>query len=81
MGFGLNKKEGCIKWFASIVLVIAGCLIALKINIGLIYVSYYMFALGHTIWICIFIKSGERSLVFSNIFFLFIDIVGIIKWI
>ena len=73
--------ESRIKWFASLLLVFAGLLIALKVDVELIYVSYYLFALGHVIWIVLFIKAKERSLVFANLFFLMIDIIGIIKWI
>ena len=62
-------------------LVLAGLFIALKVSIDLIYISYFLFAMGHIIWIILFVKQKEKSLVFANIFFLIIDIVGIVQWI
>ena len=72
---------GAIKWVASSMLVLAGLFIALKVSIDLIYISYFLFAMGHIIWIILFVKQKEKSLVFANIFFLIIDIVGIVQWI
>lgn len=69
-----------IKWFASGLLVLAGMLIALKVNVDLIYLSYYLFAVGHLIWIILFVKQKEWSLVFANLFFLAVDVIGIIQW-
>ena len=70
-----------IKWVGSLCLILAGALIAFKISFDIIYLSYFLFATGHILWIGVFVKQKEWSLVMANVFFLFIDIVGIVKWI
>ena len=59
------------KWVASALLIIACLLIAFKIDYEFIYISYLLFATGHVIWIYLFYKQKEWSILFSNLFFFF----------
>ena len=68
-------------WIASTSLILAGALIALKISVDHIYLSYFLFAFGHIIWVINFYQKKEYSVVLANLFFLSIDVIGIFNWI
>ena len=66
-------------WIASLFLIFAGILISSKLKY--FEYSYILFFIGHLIYVINFIKQRQYSYVSANIFFLFIDILGIYNWI
>ena len=67
-----------IKWMATTMFVCAGVLISL--NIPESKYAFPMFAMGHVGILYAFIKAKDKPMIFQNIFFLCIDILGIYKW-
>lgn len=73
------KPKKVIRWIASLLLIASGVLIAGKFK-NFEY-SYFMFFIGHLIFVVDFLKQKNYSYASANIFFLCIDLLGIYKWI
>ena len=58
--------------------VCAGTLIS--INIPESKYAFPLFATGHLIAIYVFVTLRDKPLIAQNVFFLFIDVVGIYQW-
>jgi hypothetical protein len=67
-----------IKWFSVVITIIAALTISLRITE--ILTSYYLFFVGHIIMSYILYRDKDWSLFFMNMVWVFIDIIGIIKW-
>ena len=67
-----------MKWFATFMFVCAGILISF--NIPESKYAFPLFATGHLIVLCVFLRLKDKPMIFQNAFFLCIDIFGIYKW-
>lgn len=66
------------KWISVVITIIAALTISLRITD--ILISYVLFLTGHSIMVCIFIKNRDSSLLFMNLVWVAIDIIGIVRW-
>ena len=67
-----------LKFVASVLLVIAGSMIALKLPH--FEYAFAIFFAGHSIMNYVFIKTKEHSLLMANLFFWVLDAIGIYRW-
>lgn len=68
-----------ISWLASATGIIGALIIAM--NIGVIHIGYAVFIVSSFSWIFYSIKTKQNSLLFMNIVFGIINIIGFIKYI
>jgi hypothetical protein len=68
-----------MKWFASFTGFIGAMLIALHIDES--KYAFFIFLSSSTIWIYAGIIMKEYSIVFLNIGFMTVDLIGIYRWI
>ena len=73
-----SKNYENLKWFATFMFVLAGVLISL--NIEQSKWAFPLFALGHIIVLCVFLRLKDKPMIFQNSFFLTIDLLGIYQW-
>lgn len=66
------------KWISVAITITAALTISLRITD--IFVSYLLFLVGHSIMVVIFAKNRDSSLLFMNLVWVVIDIIGIIRW-
>ncbi len=73
----INNMER-MKWIATFMFVCAGVLISL--NLEQSKWAFPLFALGHIIVLCVFLRLKDKPMIFQNSFFLTIDLLGIYQW-
>lgn len=66
------------KWISVVITITAALTISLRITD--IFVSYLLFLVGHSIMVVIFAKNRDSSLLFMNLVWVVIDVIGIIRW-
>ena len=74
-----NHIRKTFNWIASTLLIFGGILISSKLKY--FEYSYFLFFIGHFIYVVDFIKEKEYSYLSANLFFLTIDVLGIYRWI
>ena len=67
-----------VKWLSVIITIIAALTISLRVTE--IVFSYYIFLIGHISMTYILYKEKDWSLLFMNLVWVVIDVIGIIKW-
>jgi nicotinamide riboside transporter PnuC len=67
-----------LKWISAVITITAALTISLRITD--ISISYLLFLVGHSIMVVIFAKNRDSSLLFMNLVWVVVDIIGIIKW-
>lgn len=74
-----TKKFTILKWVASILGFIGAMLIAL--NIPESKYAFFIFLGSSTLWIYAAAIMKEYSLIFLNVGFMIVDLIGIYRWI
>lgn len=67
-----------IKWFASVIGFIGALLIALNIEPS--KYAFFIFLTSSTAWIYAGFVMKEYSIVFQNLGFMMVDVIGIYRW-
>ena len=67
-----------LKWFATISFLVAGILLSLNIDVS--KVGFFLFLFGHILLIFVFVKNWDAPMLFQNVAFLVIDVIGIVRW-
>lgn len=57
---------------------VAGLLLSLNIDAS--KWGFILFFMGHVVLSGVFIRARDWPMVFHNVFFLFVDVVGIYRW-
>ena len=73
---GRNKLK-LVKWFSVAITIIAALTISLRV-IDIVF-SYYIFLTGHAIMSYVLFRDKDWSLLFMNMVWVVIDIIGIIR--
>jgi hypothetical protein len=71
-------SDKVLKWISVGVTILAALSISLRITD--VVISYILFLIGHSMMSYIFIKHRDSSLLFMNLVWIIIDVIGIYKW-
>ncbi|SFV58683.1 hypothetical protein MNB_SUP05-5-1100 [hydrothermal vent metagenome] len=65
-------------WIGTITGIIGGLLLALNISIS--HFGFLFFLTSASSWIIQGLKNKDKALILLNVFFIFIDLIGIYRW-
>jgi len=74
----LKSSNNYFGWLGTITAIIGGTLVALNIDISKF--GYIFFLISSVSWFLQAKKNGDNALMIVNIFFFFINILGIYRW-
>jgi len=74
----LKLNNNYFGWFGTITAITGGTLVALNIDISKF--GYIFFLLSSISWFIQAKKNSDNALMIVNIFFFFINILGIFRW-
>jgi nicotinamide riboside transporter PnuC len=74
----LKSSNNYFGWFETITAITGGTLVALNIDISKF--GYIFFLMSSVSWFLQAKKNGDSALMIVNVFFFFINILGIYRW-
>ncbi|MDC0446935.1 hypothetical protein OAL99_03500 [Gammaproteobacteria bacterium] len=74
----MKSSNNYFGWFGTITAITGGTLVALNIDISKF--GYIFFLMSSVSWFLQAKKNGDSALMIVNVFFFFINILGIYRW-
>lgn len=67
-----------LKWTGTVLAMIGGLLVAL--NLGYVALGFLIWAISEILWLYVGIITKDKSLIWLQISFLAVDVIGIYRW-